>query len=100
MKIETAELQFIRADNETRHFAPGEKGDFLCEDPEHETVEQVYTWLIEEGMLTPDPLQKALSILTTVEEKWENSDDNPHYGIGEVLETAREAIHTLYEDMK
>ena len=91
-KTEEATLQFIRGKDGKRWFAPSEHGDYI---PmlEEDTIESLYKTLVVNGLLTPDPLTKALEALNE-KGKWTNTA----YVL--TKEDAYEILRTLYEDMK
>ena len=62
MKIETAELQFIRDGKGYRWFVACEDGDHILHSTTN-TAEEVYTWIVSHGYLTPDPLEEALEAI-------------------------------------
>ena len=62
MKVETAELQFIREDCGRRYFIPGKDNDVMS--TQYKTPELLYAYLLRSGNIAPaNPLEKALAEL-------------------------------------
>lgn len=85
MKVETAELQFIRDDSGRRWF-PGNWNNVQWH--KEGTLEEMYTYLIDEGhIITPNPLEKALKEL-----------NNTNMAVYVDRKRAEKIMRTLYEE--
>lgn len=98
MKVETAELQFIRCDEGKRWFAPSERGDYIPFGVAENDTKEVYDTLVANNLLTqPSPLQKALDAVDDIDQKY---DEDMNYFIDDVLIDARKIMRTLAEDLQ
>jgi len=59
MKIETAEMKFIRDNQGVRWFLGSQDFDVVWKSSNN-NAEALYAMLTERGLLTPDPLEEAL----------------------------------------
>ena len=99
MKVETAELQFIRDDKGRRNFITEESGDRVLA---VRTPEEAHEWLVHHKRLTPNPLEKALEAVDTLVV---NQYTNTNYATERAVKyisasVAKEIIRTFAEEIK
>ena len=89
MKVETAEMQFIEDDEGRRWICvPQDDNDIAVH--RFGSIEELHAYMIEDGYLTPNPLEKALAELRKLNSMafLAEHDENQ----------IKDIIRTLYED--
>ena len=92
IKVEEATLQFIVDDKGHRWFVKGKPDDYMLRG----RADELYDFLVEQGYITPDALEKALEAVDNLVSEWETDHS---YGLASFFsDSIKNAMRTLYEE--